>query len=269
LSQLGKRLARRLPERPAGEVSAPLSEPDLLHEQLEYYRARAGEYDRWFRREGRHDRGEQANAAWVAEADQVRRALGRLALQGAEVLELAAGTGIWTLELVRLGARVTAVDGAPEMIAENRRRLGTVSGHVEHVRANLFEWRPDRRFDAVVFCFWISHVPDARLAAFLDRVHAALRDGGEVFFLDGLPEPTSTAADHVLPTGSDETMIRRLDDGREYRIVKRFRSSRELESACREAGLEVTVHETASYFQYGIGRRACAPADPPGCMPRA
>ena len=40
----------------------------LLNEQLGYYRARAGEYDRWWNREGRFDRGEEANARWRAEA---------------------------------------------------------------------------------------------------------------------------------------------------------------------------------------------------------
>jgi demethylmenaquinone methyltransferase/2-methoxy-6-polyprenyl-1,4-benzoquinol methylase len=237
--------------------------PELLREQLEYYRARAGEYDRWFFREGRYDRGETSNAAWFSESAEVRLALSRLALDGAAVLELAAGTGIWTIELARRAGRVTAVDGAPEMIAENLRRLGALSGRVDYVEANLFEWRPQRTFDAVVFCFWISHVPDTRLGEFLASVSAALRPGGEVFFLDGLAEPTSTAADHVLPAAGEEIMTRRLDDGREYHIVKRFRPSSELESACRAAHLDVVVHETARYFQYGIGTRRVPPNSGP------
>ncbi len=228
---------------------------DVLGEQVAYYRARAAEYDRWFNREGRYDRGGAANAAWFSERDEVRRALRSLPLDSADVLELAAGTGIWTAELAGWAAQVTAVDASPEMIALNRERLGALAARVEYVEADLFDWRPPRRFDAVVFCFWISHVPEARLDGFLTGVATMLRDEGTIFFLDGLPDPTSTAADHVLPRAGEETMIRRLDDGREFRIVKAFRPSEELERRCHRAGLEVVVHETATYFQYGGGTK--------------
>lgn len=39
-----------------------MDEPKLLAEQLAYYRARAGEYDQWFLREGRYDRGPEHRA---------------------------------------------------------------------------------------------------------------------------------------------------------------------------------------------------------------
>ena len=34
----------------------------LLREQLDYYRARAAEYDQWWLRQGRYDRGAALNA---------------------------------------------------------------------------------------------------------------------------------------------------------------------------------------------------------------
>ena len=34
-----------------------------LEQQLDYYKARAGEYDDWWFRTGRYDRGPEANAA--------------------------------------------------------------------------------------------------------------------------------------------------------------------------------------------------------------
>ena len=37
-----------------------MSDP-ILQEQIDYYRARAAEYDEWFNRQGRYDRGPQAN----------------------------------------------------------------------------------------------------------------------------------------------------------------------------------------------------------------
>src|SRR5262245_32728734 len=36
----------------------------ILLEQVDYYRARANEYDEWFMRQGRYDRGSEHRAAW-------------------------------------------------------------------------------------------------------------------------------------------------------------------------------------------------------------
>ena len=49
-------------------------------------------------------------------------------------------------------------------------------------------------------------------------------------------------------------MTRRLDDGREFEIVKRFRTGPELERAFGVAGITLEAHETATYFVWATGR---------------
>ncbi len=231
-------------------------EPHVSAETIDsmkaYYRARAAEYDEWWYRRGRYDRGIEANARWFAEANEVYGALDALALEG-DILELAPGTGIWTERLVGRADTMTAVDASPEMVELNRAKVA--SKKVAYVLADLFTWQPDHTYDAVCFGFWLSHVPSERLDAFLQMVAAALNVGGRVFFVDGRREPTSTAADHQLPAVDAQVMTRRLNDGRSYDIVKRFYEPATLVERCAAVGLEVVVQETATYFIYGIGRR--------------
>ena len=225
---------------------------EVLAEQLAYYRARVDEYDEWFTRTGRYDRGEAATAAWRAETDTVRGWLRALDLCGRDVLELAPGTGLWTTQLLDAGAAVTAVDAAPEMLDALRARV--LGPRLALVEADLFTWRPPRQFDAVVACFFMSHVPDERFGAFCELLSASLHDGGTVFLVDSLRTENSTAADHVLPQASGQTMVRRLGDGRTFRVVKRFRGDDELVSACASAGISASVRRTATYFQVAAGR---------------
>lgn len=232
-------------------LSEPVSE-DVLHTMAEYYRARAGEYDEWWYRQGRFDRGPEANVRWFEEIRHVEDAFDAVGFSG-DVLELAPGTGTWTERLLRTASSVTAVDASGEMIELNRQRVG--SDRVRYVLADLFEWRPDRLYDGVCFGFWISHVPVERLDAFLSTVASALRPGAAVFFIDGRREPSSTAADHVLPGAEEQVMTRRLNDGREFRIVKNFYEREHLEERCRAAGLGVAVQYTPTYFIYGAGAR--------------
>lgn len=177
-------------------------------------------------------------------------------LDGKSVLELAPGTGIWTEELVDRASHVTAVAASREMLDLNRERLGERAGKVTYITADLFEWIARHQFDAVVFCFWISHLPAEMLESFFTRVAHALVPGGLVFFVDTRKEHTSTASDHVLRPDDVETMTRRLDDGREFVIYKNFWSPDELQETCRRAGLDVTVDFTADFFQFGVGARA-------------
>jgi 2-polyprenyl-3-methyl-5-hydroxy-6-metoxy-1,4-benzoquinol methylase len=224
-----------------------------LTEQLEYYRARASEYDKWWRREGRFDRGPEANARWFAETTELEHVLARFAPRG-EVLELACGTGLWTRRLVEHATRVTAVDAAPEVLAINRARVGDQA--VAYVEADLFDWTPEpSAYDACVFTFWLSHVPEDRFAAFWERVASALKPGGRVFFIDSARTERSTAADHRLPDQGEATMTRRLEDGREFQIVKRFYEPSKLTADLRQLGWDAQVGATGEFFIYGTATR--------------
>jgi 2-polyprenyl-3-methyl-5-hydroxy-6-metoxy-1,4-benzoquinol methylase len=226
------------------------SRDELISEQIAYYRARASEYDEWFLRQGRYDRGEAANRRWFAEAEALARALDAFVPAG-DVLDLACGTGLWTRQLIRHAARVTAVDSAPEVLAINEERV--YGARVRYVRADLFAWQPEERYDVVFFSFWLSHVPPERFAGFWQFVRACLRPGGRVFFMDSLYSDTSTAADHQLE-GADATQVtRRLNDGRTFRIVKVFYEPAELEQRLAALGWQVRVATTGSYFLYGYG----------------
>ena len=223
----------------------------LLTEQLDYYRARAGEYDRWWNREGRFDRGEEANARWFSEAAELEGVLQRFEPRG-DVLELACGTGLWTRHLVGYADTLTAVDGSAEVLAINRARVG--DARVDYRRVDIFNWLPEpESFDACIFSFWLSHVPEERFAAFWGMVGAALRPGGRVLFIDSARTDRSTAADHQLPGADESTMTRRLDDGREFRIVKRFYDPRGLQSELASLGWAFQVAGTGEFFIYGTG----------------
>ncbi len=236
-----------------------MTEPNqrkILDDMITYYGARAAEYDEWWERKGRYDRGPEANAAWFAEAEEVYAGLDAHPLPG-EVLELAPGTGIWTERLARIAAHVTAVDASTEMIEINRRRLdGRVpGGRVTYFQADLFEWRPERTYDGAFFGFWLSHIPLERLDAFLAVVATAVRPGGRLFFVDGRREQVVTAADQALPDEGSEVMTRRLNDGRTFEIVKTFYEPASLAAHFAAHGFDVDVRETRTFFIYGFGTR--------------
>lgn len=121
------------------------------------------------------------------------------------------------------------------MIELSRQRLGGTGDRVTFINVTFF-WDGSREFDAVVFCFWISYVPTSHLDTFLEKAARSTRSGGMVFFLDSLMFQKSMAPGHLLPRNDEELMIRGLDDGSEFTIVKNPWRSRALFSRAGNQG---------------------------------
>src|SRR5829696_2824019 len=178
----------------------------LLAEQIAYYRARAPEYSAGV------IPGAVGGGESEAALDEFRPA--------GDVLELACGPGTWTPQLLRHATSVTAVDASPEMIAIAASRAGRAA-RVRFVEADLFSWKPDRRYDVVLFGY------------------------------DGYRTP-----DELIEGESSATVLRRLTDGTPHRAVKVPHEPAELEQRLARLGWRITVTQTSGPFYWGAGSRA-------------
>lgn len=166
------------------------------------------------------------------------------------VLELACGPGVWTSALLRHATDVTAVDASTEMLAIAAARI--TSSRVRFLQADLFAWRPDRRYDAVFMGFWISHVPADRFASFWSLVAGCLKPDGRVFFCDD----AYRTEDELIEGPGSSTIRRHAPDGTAYRLVKVPHRPADLESQLRRLGWHITIHPTAGPFYWGAGQPA-------------
>jgi SAM-dependent methyltransferase len=247
------RLRQALSERAGAQpgAAAPTgrgTSAAMATEMLAYYEARAPEYDDWYLRRGRYARGPIHDAAWNAELDAAGRWLDDLPIHG-QIVELAAGTGWWSPLLASKG-ELSLYDAAAAPLERARERL-VAHGLRAHLHIRDAWAEPDRQVDAVFAGFWLSHIPRDRLEAFLGIVRRWLKPGGTIAFIDSRLDPQSSAADHPTPT--DDVSIRRLDDGREFTIVKVYYDPAELEAALERAGFEeASIATTGRFFLTGV-----------------
>jgi SAM-dependent methyltransferase len=235
-------------DRPESAVAAG----ELSAEMIAYYEARAGEYDDWYLRRGRYERGPVHDQVWAAELDVATLWLDGLAWSG-EIVELAAGTGWWSPLLATKG-ELSIYDAAEAPLDRARDRLlaHRLRAHI-HVRDAWLE--PDRAVDGLFCGFWLSHVPRARLADFLALARRWLRPGGMLAFIDSRSDPESGATDQPAPSAAEDDLgldRRRLADGREFRVVKVHYEPAELRAALLAAGFaSAEVTATPRFFLLG------------------
>jgi SAM-dependent methyltransferase len=226
-----------------------VSDDDLLAEQRAYYRARAPEYDEWWQRRGRYDRGSNLAEEWDRQVAQGVAALTSFGAAG-DVLEMAGGTGWWTARLARTARHLTVVDSSPETLALNRQRVGRPD--VEYLVADLFTWQPQRTYDVVFFSFWLSYVPRSRFSGFWSLVQACLAPGGRVFLIDNRrdPRPTGEMKDSYVVRHGPDLDLRRVHDGSQYRVVEIFYEPEELQSLLDRQGWTARLNAT-NWFIFG------------------
>jgi 2-polyprenyl-6-hydroxyphenyl methylase/3-demethylubiquinone-9 3-methyltransferase len=119
-------------------------------------------------------------------------------LEGRSALDVGCGAGLLAEPLSRLGARVTAVDASPELIAAASLHANGQGLEIDY-RASPVE-ELDGKFDLVTAMEVIEHVADPSL--FVAALAARLAPGGLLI----LSTPNKTALSRLLMVGAAEAV---------------------------------------------------------------
>ena len=184
--------------------------PASAESMRDYYARRAAEYERVYRKPERQA-DLRAIAAWLPQR-----------FAGREVLEVACGTGWWTPHGARDAKAWLATDLNPETMALARTKVMPACVDFAEVDAYSLHGLHGRRFDAAFAGCWWSHVPRAQLSGWLDLLHAQLRPGALVVFLDNAFVPGNSTPLSRRDADGNTYQQRLLDDGSVHEILKNY-----------------------------------------------
>ena len=175
-----------------------------------YYAQRAASYERvYFKPERQADL--RALEAWLPAQFRGRRAL-----------EVACGTGWWTLHGARDAAAWLATDLNPETMDVARRKPLPACVQLATADAYTFAELGRQTFNAAFAGCWWSHVPLQRLPGWLDMLHARLEPGARVVLLDNRYVESSSTPLSRTDADGNTYQSRPLDDGSMHEVLKNF-----------------------------------------------
>ena len=203
---------------------------------LNYYARRAKEYERIYQKPERQ-----------AELARLKAYLAAL-LTGHAVLEIACGTGYWTAHLASLARSLLATDAAAEVLDAARSKTYP-KGRVRFEHADAYALDAlTGAFTAGFAGFWWSHVPKARLPAFLSAFHGRLQPGARVVFVDNRYVEGNSTPISATDADGNTYQDRRLADGSRHRVLKNFPTDADLRNTVGDAGVDIHVIDFTYYW---------------------
>jgi SAM-dependent methyltransferase len=201
-----------------------------------YYGRRAAEYERIYQKPERQE-----------DLDRLAGLMRRF-LDGQDVLELACGTGYWTVRLAPVARSIFAIDANADVLALAARK-DYPPGKVTLATMDAFDVNGIAgQFTAGLAGFWFSHVSRDRLLPFLRGFHRRLGAGGRVLLFDNRYVAGSSTPITRRDSAGNTYQRRRLDDGSEHEILKNFPTMAELREALEATGATEPEITELSYY---------------------
>ncbi len=168
----------------------------------------------------------ESNALIILEEPEVDRLLAAVTFD--DVLDAGTGTGRHALRLARRGARITAFDASPEMLALARAKAAAEGLSLRFQEARIDGPLPfaDASFDLVTCGLVLCHIAD--LTPVVSEFARVLRPGGHLLITDFHPE--------MVAAGARTTFAH---DGRKYVITNPALSVESYREAVASAGLSL------------------------------
>jgi demethylmenaquinone methyltransferase/2-methoxy-6-polyprenyl-1,4-benzoquinol methylase len=201
-----------------------------------YYARRASEYEQIYAKPERQE-----------DLQEIRRRAER-AFAGADVFEVACGTGYWTEVIARTARSVMATDINEEVLTfAHAKPIDPQKVRFQKTDAWVLA-ELEQQFDAGFSGFWWSHIPKARLRGFLEGFHKILRPAGRVMFIDNAyVEGSSTPISRVDNEGNTYQR-RQLQDGSTHEVLKNFPNETELRAAVQGLADEIQIEFLRYYW---------------------
>lgn len=225
-----------------GEMDSPTKS-----ELFEYYEARAPEYDEIY--SGGIPASISDPDAYKEEVNIISKLLPTYI--GGNCIDIACGTGFWLPFYEESCSGITLIDQSESMLAECNLKIHKLGiENKTKIMCNDFFSYPamPNKYDSALIGFLLSHLTEAEEQDFFHILKRILKPEGRFVIIDSTWSQERAATNHK--TGFDK---RKLHDGREFTIFKRYFEKKDLHNLARKHGLNLDIIHWGRVFLAAAG----------------
>ena len=216
---------------------------ELEESMFDYYDERAGEYEELYTL--------GAGPASIPEPEAYKEEVQILAgicakLCTGRMIDIACGTGFWLPYYAPNCSEITLLDHSKRMLGKCRDKITRlrISDKCCVIQGDFFEKDLNAgSFDSALAGFFVSHLTRDKEADFFEKLRSILRAGGRfVVFESAWNEERAKTRD------KEGRHLRKLNDGREFEIHKKYFEAHDVADIRERYGLECKVEHIGRVF---------------------
>ncbi|MBS1731633.1 MAG: class I SAM-dependent methyltransferase [Bacteroidetes bacterium] len=176
---------------------------------ITYYKDRAKEYEKIYLKPERQDD--------LLSSTTILQEL----FANKSVIEIACGTGYWTEKISKSANSIFATD-INKTVIEIAEQKDFSNAQVTFGLADIFNFKPDNKYDSLFGGFIWSHIQLQDLDKFLNTVNKFVLPGGTIVFIDNNFVEGSNHSITNIDEQGNSFQTRKLDNGTTHLVLKNF-----------------------------------------------
>jgi ubiquinone/menaquinone biosynthesis C-methylase UbiE len=211
-------------------------ESSQSQELFEYYNERAPEYEAFYA--GEFPTGSRHPELYKGDTKAIQQLVPHY-ING-KCIDIACGTGFWLPYYHRNCSAITLIDQSAGVLEECKKKIQSlgIENKAKTVQGNIFEDVPsDSSYNSALAGFIISHFQDEEMNNFFGVLRKSLVPEGKFVIIDSVWR--EEAKTHHRDQNGMTT--RRLYDGREFQIYKRYFNKEELQDIAFKNGIGLEI----------------------------
>jgi DNA-binding transcriptional MerR regulator len=205
----------------------------VKEKMMEYYDERAKEYDEIYDGKGPATLKPKFYATDIQGIERFMENFGK-----GNIIDIACGSGYWLKYYYYRCSTFTFFDQSEQMIKECKRRANEygIMDRSKIIRSDILDYIFDvnDKYDSALIGFLLSHFTKAQEEVFFTKLKSILKPGSEILIID-----STWTKERAKKQNKEDIVERYLNDGRSYKIYKKYFDVDDLPALLNNYGITV------------------------------
>ena len=221
------------------EETLMITDDEIRQGMMSYYSERAHEYDEIYLGKGHATIDPDAYKRDVAQVSEMVSGFGK-----GHLIDIACGTGFWLPSYARNCNQITFLDQSDRMLSKCRDRAQELGVTASFIQGDFFDAALETlKYDCALVGFLLSHLTVEQEQVFFGKLKEILKTNSQLMFIDSV---WNKRREQFREKEGIQERI--LNDGRTFRIYKRYFEGSDVERMFEAYGFEVKSHYVGEAF---------------------